>query len=59
MAEVEELRPVLVDITQGKIKSEYQRRMLKGSRKEQSQLKVAPKTGPLAKWSTSKVSYAG
>ena len=48
MAEVGELRSVLVDITQGKLASDFHR-------KEGSQLKVAPKAGPIAKWSTSKV----
>ena len=56
MNEVDQLRSVLVDITQGKLLSEFQRKMLEGSKKERSQLKVAPKAGPLAKWSTSKVS---
>lgn len=56
MAEVDELRPMLVDITQGKVPSELHRKFLEGTRKEQSQLKVAPKAGRLTKWSTSKVS---
>ena len=55
MEEVAELRSVLMDITQGKLASEFHRKMLEGSRKEKSQLKVAPKAGPIAKWSTSKV----
>ena len=55
MAEVGELRSVLVDITQGRQASDFRRKMLEGSRKERSQLKVAPKAGPIAKWSTSKV----
>lgn len=55
MAEVGKLRSVLVDITQGRLASDFDRKMLEGSRKERSQLKVAPKAGPIAKWSTSKV----
>ena len=55
MAEVGELQSVLVDITQGRLASDFHRKMLEGSRKERSQLKVEPKAGPIAKWSTSKV----
>ena len=55
MAELEVFKPILVDITQGKVKSEFHRIFNEGTRKEQYQLKVAPKAGPL-KWSTSKVS---
>ena len=59
MGEVAGLRSVLVDITQGKLASEFHRKMLEGSRKERSQLKAAPKAGPIAKWSTSKVGMIG
>ncbi len=55
MGEVAELRSVLVDITQGKLASDFHRKMLEGSRKEKSLLKVAPKAGPIANWSTTKV----
>ena len=56
MAELEVFKPVLVDITQGKVESEFHR-MYEGTRKEQNQLKVAPKAGPLCKWSASKVGH--
>ena len=55
MAELEELRPVLADITQGKVESEFHKKMLESTRKEHNQQKVAPKAGPLIKWSGNKV----
>ena len=55
MAEVDELKPVLVGIVHGRVASELHRKFLEGTRKEQNEIKLAPKAGPLARWPVDKV----
>ena len=49
------IQPVLTQIVQGSLPSNYHKWFVAGSRNEQAKLKVAHKYGPLQKWPDKKV----